>query len=387
MTHSLTISLGTQTVSRTLRWDGGQYAPAPLLADTSSPRIFKGWANPSKEGVTLAAGDTWQRTGPDTAAVPIILDTDLDSDVDDVFDIKAALVYHLEGMADLLGIAVTTSHDKGPGVARAVTEFYGDATIPVSSYAPIGAFKPTSTALLYADLYDDFPHTGIGLGATVTDTVTAYRTWLAASSGGVRIIMTGFAKGIRAALQSTGDGISALNGNDLFDAKVERIYAVAGLYPSDGGSAEFNFAQNATDWNWLQANSPVPITWVGIELGNAVNTIGGTYMTDRLGADDITRAALTGWDAQHGGSLTRIPWGVVGVHAAVEGNDRYRLTPVAGANAINTSTGRNTFTPGAGTEQYLAIAGVSTHLRTHHNSIVFADGVSGTLTWNGTTWA
>lgn len=381
MTHQITLSMSSsaQTSSRVLLWDGTAYMPAVLRSDTSAPRTFKGWADPNKYSLTMVTGDTWQRTGS-TAAPNIILDTDASSDVDDVFDAKVAMAYHQEGMANLLGVACTTSNAYSPGAIRGMGDYYGLSAVPVASYAPLGTFNPAATGTVYQDLYSSLSHTGIGLASTVTDTTTAYRTWLANSTSNVRIIMTGFAKALRAALQSSADGISAFNGNDLFTAKVERIYAVAGKYPTDGGTPEFNLAQNASDWNWLAANCPVPITWVGIEIGDNIGAIGGTHLSTRRPSGDPCRLALTSW-----GSTTRTPWGVVGVHYAVEGQYRYNFQRVAGTNAINSSTGANTFTAGAGTHEYLTVTATS-RLADHHNSILAADAISTTQTWNGSAW-
>lgn len=381
MTQSVTFNLSaTPTPPRTLHWDGSYYMPSVLRADTSAPRIFKGWADPNKYSVSMVTGDTWVRTGGD-APPDIILDTDASSDIDDCFDAKVCMVYHQEGIANLLGIACTTSNAYAPGAIRGMGDYYGlSPAVSVASYAPIGTFDPSPFGTVYEDLYNTLSHTGIGLASTVTSTTTAYRTWLAGSAGGVRIIMTGFAKGIRAALQSSADGISALNGNDLFAAKVARIYAVAGLMPTDGGDPEFNLEQNPTDWDWLATNCPVPITWVGIEIGNSITPIGGTHLSSRRPVGDPCRLALTSW-----GTNDRIPWGVVGCHYAVEGQHRYNFVRIAGTNAVNSSTGANTFTAGAGTHEYLTVTATS-RLADHHNSILAADTTAASYTWNGSAW-
>jgi hypothetical protein len=383
---TVNVTSAPTTASRVLRWNSVGYVPAHVANDSSVPRRFTGWADPTNEGITPQTGDTWERGGNEP--IPFILDTDLSTDVDDALDVKACVTYHIDGAIDLLGVACTTSRDKSPGAARAIGNAYGYA-VPVASYAPIGTFNPGTNANYIDDLYDDFDHAGVGLAASEDSTTVGYRTWLAsAADGSVSILMTGFAKALRHALESAADGISALDGNDLFALKCDRIYAVAGIWPTNApASAEFNLAQNAADWNWLIANCPVPITFVGIEIGNAIGTVGGTYLTDRLPAGDITVTALDAWNTQHSIGATRTAWGLAGAYAAVEGREHGAFTTVTGTATINSSTGANSFSAGAGDHEYLVRVSPAAWLRSQHQSLVAATGQAGTVTWNGSAWA
>lgn len=361
---------------RWLPWNSDAYTPKLLAADTIAPRTFVGWANPSKEGVTLAPGDAWTRSSArPVVPVPFILDTDLETDSDDAMDVKCAALYHAEGLGRCLGVACTTSLPKSPGAARAILDFYGQTSIPVASYAPLGTFVSGGPSAAIDILYDTYPHAGVGLANTVQDTNTAIGQWLTASGGGVTYIMTGFAKGLRAFLQASAANLA------LFTAKVSKIVAVAGLYPADGGTAEYNLAVNAVDWNWLQANSPVPITWIGIEIGDAIGRIGFTYLNARQPVGDIMRFAIANHSEAVGQG--RFPWGPVGMHYAIEGPGRFNFASVAGSNAINATTGRNTFTAGPGNDTYVTVPGAAEALKRHLESMIAADVVQGRLMWNG----
>lgn len=380
MPHSIALqrALGASSTSRVLQWDGAAYVPQPVAADTSAPRVFRGWANPSKEGHTLITGDQWKRLSDTAPTKNVILDTDASSDVDDLFDIKAAMVLAAENQHNLIGVAVTTSNAYAPAVVAALADYYGVTRPPIASYAPIGSFNPGVTVDIYSTLYTDFPHTGVGLASTVTDSTTGYRTWLAgAPDGTVEILMTGFAKGLRAVLESPADGISALTGSALVAAKVTRVVAVAGDYPT---GSEFNITQNPADWAWLTANCPVPIVWVDVAQGTTTPPVTSTYLAARLGSGDIVRAGLTAW-----GTPNRPLWGVIGTQYALEGADRYSFATVAGNNAIDSGTGANTFTAGAGTQAYV-ISTLYTGMNAGCSSLVAADLVTGNKTWNGSAW-
>ena len=393
MADSITLSLGAATAaSRTCWWNGSAFIPTSVAADTSVARVFRGWANPSKEGITPAVGDTWLRRGS-SAPVNLILDTDLDTDVDDIFDVKAALVYHQEGIANLLGIACTTTNMKGPGSIRASGNYYGYA-VPVASIKPlVNDFHPPNTGapttsayfdLLYASPYD---HTGIGLADTVTDSTTAYRTWLANSSGNVHIVMTGYGKAFRLFLDSAADGISGLTGFELAAAKIACVWVVTGAeYPTSGG--DWNVIQNPADWSYIAANCTCPIAWIPTSLGQNVGIVGGTYLNSRRPSTDPGRVCMAVWAVPHPTPDGRPPWGVNGIQLAVEGYQKFGCTTVAGTNVINASTGANVFTPGAGLHTYLVAPSPSqnTAMLAHHQSLVAADAVSGSYTWNGSAW-
>lgn len=385
MAHSISIAraLGASTTSRTLQWDGVAYVPQPVAVDTSAVRVFRGWADPSKEGHTLIAGDQWKRLSDTAPTRNVILDTDASTDLDDLFDIKTALVLAAENMHNLIGVAVTTSNDYAPGVVAAMADHYGVTRPPIASYAPIGTFNPGATATLFQTLYGAYSHTGIGLASTVTDSTTGYRTWLAgAPDGSVEVLMTGFAKGVVNALQSPADGISTLTGSQLFAAKVTRIVACAGNYPS---GTEFNIQQNATDWDWLNTNSPVPIVWVDVAQGTTTPPLTRAYLVARRPSPDICLAGLDAWTAQYAGETSRPLWGVIAAQYALEGPDRYAFATVNGTNSINTGTGANTFTAGAGSQSYVKST-LYNGMSAGCSSLVAADLVTGNKTWNGSAW-
>lgn len=360
-------------VRRVAQWSGDGYTPGLLNTDTLSARAFIGYGNPAKEGATLSAGDQWMRQSalPGRKRIQIILDTDASSDVDDVFDFKAALTYHAEGICQLLGTAVTTSRAKSPGALDAVAKYYGFSGLPFASYAPLGTFDPGAPAVAYDTLYDTYSH-DVGLAATCLDSTAGIWNWLTNSAGPVTYIMTGLARGLVHFLTSSTDAAA------LFASKVTKVVAVAGKYPSDGGSPEWNLHNDIASWVWLAANCPVPIHWVGIEIGDAVGAV-GTYMSVVRPESDPVRVALATWGA------SRTPWGVVGIAYAIE-DMRYFSSIVQGNNAINSATGANTFTAGAGTHFYLTST-LTAQLARHHERLIAADCQVGTVAWSGMNWA
>lgn len=381
MPHSITIAraFGASTISRVLQWDGVAYVPQPIAGDTSAPRVFRGWANPSKEGHALVVGDQWKRLSDSAPTRNFILDTDASGDVDDLFDIKAALVLQAERMHNLLGVAVTTSNPYSPAVVGAMADHYGVSRPSIASLAPLTSFDPGRPFTdIYETIYNTFPHTGLGLASTFQSSTTGYRTWLAsAADASVEVLTTGFAKGLVLAMQSGADGISSLTGLQLFASKVSRIYVCAGVLPT--GTDAFNVGSNLTDWDWLMNNCPVPITWIGVNVGDTTS-VAKTYISTRLGTSDICWAGMNAF-----GGTGRPLWGVIAAQYVLEGKERLGFTEYNGTMAINVGTGLNTFTVGAGTQRYADSTRYAA-MNSVCGSLVAADLVTGDKTWNGSAW-
>lgn len=424
----LTLTVGGPPPNpRICRWDGTRFQPVWVGEITSTPRIFRGWANPAKEGFTLVAGDRWER---DALSSPpnVILDTDLASDVDDCQDVKAALVLHAEGKINLLGIVVSCTNPYGPAVVAAFQRHYfGSVLVPIASIYQDDNDYFGTTAALYQHLYDNFDHTGYGLqdsGGPILRASHAIRQWLNASSGNVRIVATGLLGAIMAAYSSA-DGAGGVSGAGaaLFAAKVQRVYWTAGLFPSgwhrrqassgaQGGvtgdnswpvSTEFNFVTDPASQQALIA-TPVQITMIGIEIVSGLTeppNASGTgparariavlgndsYTNARLPSGDILRTAYERWavaTAQNG----REPWGMSGLMYACEWQDRnsWGFSEVAGTISREV-TGESLFAAGAGNHRYVRIDPARvTDVQRELQSLQAADCVTGDYTWNGSAW-
>lgn len=285
-------------------------------------------------------------------ALPLIVDTDLSSDVDDAADLKAAALLHNLGLVELLGVNVTTSFNYGPGAADAILAYMG---LSDRTAIPIGALKNATLDPLsdcngtgpYQYVYNNFPRS-VGLASTVQDAVTNYRTLLAArSEADVTIVALGFSRALHQLLLSPADGISGLTGAQLVAAKVQRLVYVAGWFPTSGNTVDFNLSQDPASGAYLAANWPTPLEWFGEENGQGV--LCGTSIQTALTSADPVREIyrIAGVPAQG-----RPAWGTAVFHYLLN-RHMYRL--IQGTNAVNSSTGVNTFTTGGtGTQFYVS---------------------------------
>lgn len=169
------------------------------------------------------------------------------------------------------------------------------------------------------------------------DAVRVYRRALAQAPGRVEIIEIGFLQVLSGLLESEGDDISPLNGQELVQAKVDKVWIMGGKWSEDGGT-EFNFSY--TPFARVAAHKvcelcPCPITFLGFEVGVSVRT------GDTLSKTDYLYQALVDW-----GCEARPSWDPMLCLLALIGDEEkagYRA--VRGRARVDQETGRNYFTP------------------------------------------
>lgn len=300
----------------------------------------------------------------------VIINTDFSTDVGDLGAVALACAAHRIGIFDVLGFVIDSSYTYAPGACRATAQYFG---LSGQSY---GCWKGTPidetivSQMWCKSLYDNFPHSGVGLASTVDDSTVAYRTMLAAQpNGSVDIVAIGFLNAVSALLDSPGDGISPLTGAQLIAAKVRKLFVMGGDYA--GGPAEWNFKGGATPRSDITnatanicTNWPSPVRFVGFEAGTF--TVGGTF-----GRNTSTDLIANGYSV-HGSSSGRTAWDELAMLACLQ--DCGDFVQVFGSNSINTTTGANTWVLNpAGKDAYLSKITSDARLKTRINFYVGAD--------------
>lgn len=278
-------------------------------------------------------------------SIPVILDTDFSSDVDDLGDVAICCALHRLGKIDLLCVSCDTSADKSPGAISASLKWWGVTSPQIGTWKG-AAFDPGSSGnKLWRDyIYDNYDRNGVGLASTVEDgTVTMRRALASRAQKDAVIITTGPLNALQSLMNSSPDAVSGMTGAELLIAKCKVMYAVVGIFPT---GTEWNAVQHPTSASDVAANWPTPIVWVGIELGNTVRT-GGPLASKP--ADDLMRR---GYSYPPASGSTREAWGQLGIMAAAQSHADFGM--VRGTAAFNSSTGANTWTNSAtGTHYYL----------------------------------
>lgn len=200
--------------------------------------------------------------------VPIIFDSDMGPDYDDVGAITLLHAFADSGQATILATIASTKYE---GVAAVFNVFNTYFKRPGTL---IGV--PKGKALELKDwqhwtdtIIHNYPHT-IKQNSDVPDAVEVYRKVLAAQPDkSVTIVTVGFLTNLSALLQSQPDSWSKLNGKELVQKKVKHLVSMAGKFPAGG---EFNVDRDPAASQYTVSNWPTPIFFSGFEIGAKIKS-------------------------------------------------------------------------------------------------------------------
>lgn len=201
------------------------------------------------------------------AQTRIIFDTDIGGDADDLGAL--AMLHHFidNNECELAAIMCWSTEQYAVSAIDAVNRFYAHPDIP------IGARKDSIHYLksnYNKAIADNFPHKLNH--QLVPDAVTLYRKILAESTEQSLVIITvGPLKNIENLLQSDGDSISPLSGEELVEQKVREFVIMGGRFPEGKWEWNFNGGMPGVTQNVLSKLN-VPITFSGFELGVAIKS-------------------------------------------------------------------------------------------------------------------
>lgn len=214
------------------------------------------------------------------APTPLIFDTDIGNDVDDVLALGMIHALESRGECKLLAVTITKDHELAAAFTDAVNTFYGRGDVPIgvcrSGVTPEpGKFNPL------AEVKDGgesrYPH-DLRSGADAPDAVKVLRRALAdAEDGTVAIAQVGFSTNLANLLDSPADEISPLPGVDLVRKKVKLLSIMAGAFtqiPGRDGKPydhrEYNIIKDIPSAQKIATEWPTPVVWSGFEIGIAV---------------------------------------------------------------------------------------------------------------------
>ncbi len=172
--------------------------------------------------------------------------------------------------------------------------------------------------------------------ADAEDAVKLYRKILANTDSQIELIEIGYPQALTALLQSKADDISELDGVELLKNKVSKVWMMAGKW-DENPKIENNFARN--ERSRVAANifcdiCPVPITFLGWEVGASVITGGN------LDKNDPLYLVL----CDHGSSDGRSSWDPMLCLLALIGNEeKAGYSVVHGKGSVDATTGENSF--------------------------------------------
>ncbi len=217
----------------------------------------------------------------ESAAVSVILDTDMESDVDDVGAL--AMLHALADLGEVqpLGVMVCAVNPWSTLCADRINTYFGREDLPLGTLKGPGVDRES----LYArHVAEEFP--GIFNSAEeVPDAVDEYRRILASNpDNSVVLLSIGYLTNLRDLINSGPDRYSDFTGRELIKQKVSLWVCMGGQFPS-GREANLRWDTGAS----IEAieNWPTDIIFSGWEIG-LMDT--GENITDLPESNPVRRA-------------------------------------------------------------------------------------------------
>ncbi|ARK11838.1 nucleoside hydrolase [Fibrella sp. ES10-3-2-2] len=254
--------------------------------------------------------------------IPVIFDTDMGPDYDDVGAIAMLHSYADEGRVSILGTIASSKYPRVVPVLSVLNTYFGRPTIPIG--VPKGWAVTDADSQHWSDtLVARYPHS-LTTNDAAPDAVALYRQLLAQQPNrSVTIITVGFLTNLANLLNSPPDRFSKLTGRQLVMQKVNRLVSMAGKFPA---GHEYNVHRDTTASTIVYTNWPTPMLLSGFEIGEAIKTglplVQNTAIRNSP-VKDVFRICLPLSASDRNG---RMSWDQTAVLVAVEGTAPYYST-------------------------------------------------------------
>ncbi|HEY4335859.1 MAG TPA: nucleoside hydrolase [Puia sp.] len=227
---------------------------------------------PKPYSLALAALLALTLPGPAEAqaqrAVPIIFDTDMGPDYDDVGAIAILHAFADSGKAEILATMASNRYEGVAAVLNVFNTYFGRPEIPIG--VPGGNAPDIRDNQHWTDsLLANYPHT-IKQNTDAAYAVTLYRKILAKQPDhSVVIVTVGFQTNLADVLETNPDENSPLDGLELVKKKVKLLVCMAGSFPRGN---EFNINRDVSAALAVSKNWPSSIIYSGFEIGKRIKT-------------------------------------------------------------------------------------------------------------------
>ncbi len=254
--------------------------------------------------------------------VPIIFDTDIGPDYD---DIGAITILH--AMADnneckILATIASNKHKRIAAVLNVMNTYFNRPDIPVGvvrGNAPDMEAPQKWDSLIVAK----YPH-DLKSNEQAEDALKLYRKILAAQPDkSVTIVTVGFLTNMANLLQSKPDEFSPLNGKELIKKKVKMLVSMAARFDKEIGTfREFNVVKDSASSKIAFDNWPTPVIFSGFEIGVKIFTglpVANSNLTNSPVKDVFAKSIPLDPNDKNG----RMSWDETAVLVAVRGYQKY----------------------------------------------------------------
>lgn len=248
-----------------------------------------------------------------TARMPVIYETDMTLDVDDVGALAVLHGLQKEGKVNLLGVGYNEVHPLGPSVIDAINTYYNRGTIPIGIYGNYnGEFNDPDPSDYFSQErsfdVDNMPHDPFD--NIVGNAVEVYKHLLKTQADdSVVIVSVGF-------LNNLNDLLKDPKGYALVEKKVKQLVVMGGLHDDD-----FNFTRHDLVDQTQYVIENWPGTLVITDVGGSMIT-GETLTATTPVSNPVRRAYELEWE--QGPNVGRSSWDQVSVLYAVYGTQYFK---------------------------------------------------------------
>ena len=299
--------------------------------------------------LSLTVGRVNGQSATKNQPVPVIFDTDMGPDYDDVGAITMLHAFADAGQARILATIASTNYSNVAPVLSVLNTYFKRPNVPIG--VPKGKAISDRDMQHWSDtLVARYPHAVKSNDAT-PDAVTLYRQILAKQPDhSVTVITIGFLTNLADLLNSPADQYSNLSGKALAAKKIKRVVSMAGKFPA---GREYNVFRDSTSSRIVFANWPTPILMSGFEIGEQIHS--GLPLTQNARIQhspvkDVFRISLPKAAEDKNG---RMSWDQTAVLVGVKGHEPY-YTVKSGRLTMNPDGSNGWDNSGKG-HQYLVV--------------------------------
>lgn len=299
--------------------------------------------------LSLTVGRVNGQSATKNQPVPVIFDTDMGPDYDDVGAITMLHAFADAGQARILATIASTNYSNVAPVLSVLNTYFNRPDVPIG--VPKGKAISDRDMQHWSDtLVVRYPHAVKSNDAT-PDAVTLYRQILAKQPDhSVTVITIGFLTNLADLLDSPADQYSNLSGKALAAKKIKRVVSMAGKFPA---GREYNVFRDSTSSKIVFANWPTPILMSGFEIGEQIHS--GLPLTQNARIQhspvkDVFRISLPKAAEDKNG---RMSWDQTAVLVGVKGHEPY-YTVKSGRLTMNPDGSNGWDNSGKG-HQYLVV--------------------------------
>ncbi len=288
---------------------------------------------------------------------PVIFDTDVGNDIDDVLALQMLFNYEKSAKINLLGITISKSNPRVIDYVDGYCRLNKRGNIPLGyAYNGVnpepGKYVEKTLDTLIEGKKIIFPKRSIKSG--LPEGFKLQRKLLAKQKdNSVVMIVVGPETNIANLLNSGPDEYSSLNGVDLVKKKVKLLSVMGGLYGNEFDFPEWNIVQDLKASADVFDKWPTELVASGWELGNKLLYPHQSILNDFK--DGYKHPLCVSYKVYDKMPYDRQTWDLTSVLYALEPDQNYFDVSAKGTIAID-SKGKSIFSPsGNGKHSYLKI--------------------------------